>query len=309
MPWLQLILEIPRENIADIENALIKAGAVSVTLQEHIPPGELEKPILEPSLGETPLWDTSRLTGLFDASCNIAQVNWLLEQQITPLTKLRWEQLEDKDWEREWMDNYHPIQCAKKLWICPSWKTPPDPEATNLLLDPGLAFGTGTHPTTFLCLQWLANQSFKDKDIIDYGCGSGILGIAALLLGAKTVAGIDIDPQALTATHDNVIRNNLNKERFPVYLPSEFEKLHSISTDKINNTKQADLILANILAGPLVELAQTLIAHIRIGGIICLSGILAEQAKSVQQAYKNNIKFEAIAEQEGWVRLAGERYQ
>lgn len=309
MPWLQLIVETQRENITNIENALIKAGAVSVTFQEHIPLGEFEKPILEPGLGETPLWDSSRLTGLFDANCNTAQINWLLTQQLSPAPILRWEQLEDKDWEREWMDNYHPIQCADNLWICPSWKVPPDPKATNLLLDPGLAFGTGTHPTTFLCLQWLARQSFEHKNIIDYGCGSGILGIAALLLGAKTVAGIDIDPQALSATADNVTRNNLDSERFPVYLPSAFKKLHETSNYKIDDLNQADMVLANILAGPLVELAQTLIAHVRVGGVICLSGILAEQAKVVQQAYSDHIEFEVITDKEGWVRLAGSRYQ
>ena len=309
MPWLQLIVTTQREHITSIEDALIKAGAVSVTFQEHVPKGELEKPILEPGLGKTPLWDSSRLTGLFDASCNTTQINWLLAQHMSPLPNLRWEQLEDKDWEREWMDNYHPIQCADNLWICPSWKLPPDPKATNLLLDPGLAFGTGTHPTTFLCLQWLARQSFKNKKIIDYGCGSGILGIAALLLGAKMVTGIDIDPQALIATQDNVIRNNLDKERFPVYLPTAFIKLHDASSDKIDKPDQADMVLANILAGPIVELAQTLVAHVKIGGVICLSGILAEQAENVQQAYSDHIKFEVIADKEGWVRLAGLRYQ
>jgi ribosomal protein L11 methyltransferase len=309
MPWLQLIVETSRENITNIENCLLKAGAVSVTFQEHVPHGEQEKPILEPALGKTPLWDSSRLTGLFDAGCNIDRIGGLLAQQMSPPPEFRWEQLEDKDWEREWMDNYHPIQCAHNLWICPSWKTPPDPKATNLLLDPGLAFGTGTHPTTFLCLQWLANQNFEDKHIIDYGCGSGILGIAALLLGAKKVVGIDIDPQALTATHENVIRNNLDKTRFPVYLPRAFEKLPNTSTAKLENSNQADIVIANILAGPLVELTETLVAHVRVGGAICLSGILAEQAETVKQAYSDYIKFEVTAEKEEWVRLAGLRYR
>lgn len=309
MPWLQLIVETQREHIASLEDTLINAGAVSVTFQEHIPQGGVEKPILEPSLGETPLWDSSRLTGLFDASCNTAQINWLLEQQPAPTTNLRWEQLEDKDWEREWMDNYHPIKCADNLWICPSWKTPPSPEATNLLLDPGLAFGTGTHPTTFLCLQWLAKQSFDNKTIIDYGCGSGILGIAALLLGAQKVVGIDIDPQALLATHDNVTRNTLDKERFPVYLPDAFNAIHSTPINTQNDPSQVDIVLANILAGPLVELAHTLIAHTCVGGVICLSGILASQAESVQEAYSDHITFDAVTEKEGWIRLTGRRYQ
>ena len=308
MAWLQLFVNAQREHVADIENALIDAGAVSVTLQEHILQGEQEKPILEPSLGETPLWDNAQLTGLFNASCDTQQISWLLEQKISPIPTLRWEQLEDKDWEREWMENYHPIQCADKLWICPSWKTPPDPTATNLLLDPGLAFGTGTHPTTFLCMQWLADQSFAAKTIIDYGCGSGILGIAALLLGATKVLGIDIDPQALVATHDNVERNNLNKEQFPVYLPNAFKKLTS-TQDGNSDNERTDIVLANILAGPLVELSQVLIGHTKVGGTICLSGILAEQANSVKQAYEEHIKFDPVLEKEGWVRLTGQRYQ
>jgi len=309
MPWLQLIVETARANTTHVENCLIEAGAVSVTFQEHVPHGEQEKPILEPALGKTPLWDSSRLTGLFDASCDTDRVTNLLTQQMPTLPVFRWEQLEDRDWEREWMDNYHPIKCADNLWICPSWKTPPDPEATNLLLDPGLAFGTGTHPTTFLCLQWLASQNFEGKDIIDYGCGSGILGIAALLLGANKVAGIDIDPQALMATHENVLRNNIDKARFPVYLPSTFKNLPNTATAKLENTNQADIVVANILAGPLVKLTQTLVAHVRVGGAICLSGILAAQASTVQAAYSNYITFEVTTEKEGWVRLAGLRYQ
>ncbi len=308
MAWLQLFVNAQREHVSNIEDALLKVGAVSVTLQEHIPKGEQEKPILEPSLGETPLWDNAQLTGLFDANCDTQQISWILEQQISPTPILRWEQLEDKDWEREWMDNYHPIQCAENLWICPSWKTPPDPKATNLLLDPGLAFGTGTHPTTFLCMQWLADQSFDRKTIIDYGCGSGILGIAALLLGAASVSGIDIDPQALVATHDNVERNKLDKEQFPVYLPKAFKKLATVK-DTAAGSEQADIVLANILAGPLVELSQILIEHVKIGGAICLSGILAQQANNVQQAYEKHITFDPVSEKEGWVRLTGQRYQ
>jgi len=298
MPWLQLFAHSQRDQISSIEDALIEAGAVSVTLQEHIPQGAEEQAILEPDLGETPLWDHSRITGLFKADCDTKRITQALTGNLTPPPILRWEQLEDKDWEREWMDNYHPIQCSDKLWICPSWKLPPDPSATNLLLDPGLAFGTGTHPTTFLCMQWLAEQNIKDLDVVDYGCGSGILGIAALLLGAKKTTGIDIDPQALLATHDNVKRNGLSIELFPVYLPQQ-EQSSLIS---------ADLILANILAGPLVELADTLLAPLKINGKICLSGILANQADQVKEAYSHQITFEPVAQKEGWVRLSGFRH-
>jgi len=299
MPWLQLFVDTHRDQITVIEDALLQAGAASVTLQEHIPQGQQEQPILEPALGETPLWDHSRVTGLFDASCDTKQVIETLKKQVSPLPKTLWEQLEDKDWEREWMDNYHPIQCAEKLWICPSWQSPPDPDAVNLLLDPGLAFGTGTHPTTFLCMQWLAEQKINNVEVIDYGCGSGILGITALLLGAKKTTGIDIDPQALLASHDNVKRNGLKIEQFPVYLPQQ----------KPLKEGCADIMLANILAGPLVELSDTLISPLKVNGRICLSGILATQAKEVEKAYSNKITFAPIAEKDGWVRLSGHRYR
>ncbi|MGH1487610.1 MAG: 50S ribosomal protein L11 methyltransferase [Cellvibrionaceae bacterium] len=304
MPWLQLIADTQRSSAESIENALLKAGAASVTLQEHIPAGAKEDPILEPSLGETPLWDHARITGLFSADCNTEQINGVLSEALSTLStststltpNLRWEQLEDKDWEREWMDNYHPIQCGDSLWICPSWQSPPNPSATNVLLDPGLAFGTGTHPTTFLCMKWLATQNLNNKTVIDYGCGSGILGIASLLLGAKSAVGIDIDPQALIATQDNVLRNSLSVEQFPVYLPQENKTI-----------TPADLVLANILAGPLVELADTLLAHLSLNGKICLSGVLVEQADKVIEAYQEYIEFEPIQQKEEWVQLAGRR--
>jgi len=241
MTWLQLFVETDDKQAPALEDILLNAGAVSVTYQEHIPTGEVEKPILEPGLHETPLWNNTRVTGLFDAKINTDSVNGQLDQLNILNICYRWEQLEDKDWEREWMQNYQPIQCAENLWICPSWITPPQPAAINILLDPGLAFGTGTHPTTFLCMQWLASQSLHNNDVIDYGCGSGILGVAALLLGAKQATGIDIDPQALIATKDNLSRNHLNNHLFTVHLPADCPTL------------EVDLVLANILAGPLVD--------------------------------------------------------
>jgi len=266
-----------------------------VTFKEHIPAGQREQPILEPSLGEAPLWEHTRVVGLFDATVDTQQVDQYLAQQFpdTHSLVLQWEQLEDKDWEREWMKNYHPIQCADQLWICPSWIDPPAPNAVNLLLDPGLAFGTGTHPTTFLCLQWLAEQSLDGQSVVDYGCGSGILGVAALLLGATSATGIDIDPQALIATQDNVERNGLDSKRFPVYLPKDCPPLNT------------QLLLANILAGPLAELADKLVETLAPGGRICLSGILHHQADAVMRAYADHIIFDPIAQKEEWVRLTG----
>ncbi|MFT7387096.1 MAG: ribosomal protein L11 methyltransferase [Candidatus Endobugula sp.] len=295
MPWLQLFADTTSGDAPAIENALLNAGAASVTFKEHIPFGHQEKPILEPSLGETPLWDHTRVVGLFDAGINTDTILWLLSEQCSHHNSLdlRWEQLEDKDWEREWMKNYHPIQCADNLWICPSWLEPPAPNAINLLLDPGLAFGTGTHPTTFLCLQWLAGQQLDDQHVIDYGCGSGILGVAALLLGASSASGIDIDPQALIATQDNLQRNGLAANRFKVFLPKDRPLLST------------HILVANILAGPLVDLADDLISLLAPDGKICLSGILHHQVESVMQAYADQITFDPVTQKEEWVRLTG----
>ena len=289
MPWLQLKIATNRTDAYGLENALMAAGAASVTLEDNA-----DQPILEPALGETPLWDQVRITGLFEADINLTDtVTRAAAKYKKPLPAHAWEQLEDKDWEREWMSNYHPICCGKRLWICPSWLTPPEPDKVNILLDPGLAFGTGTHPTTFLCMQWIDAEPFTDKQVIDYGCGSGILGIAALKLGARQVIGVDIDPQALLATADNTLRNQLPAEAMPVYLPDD-APLNS-----------ADVILANILAGPLAELAPALNRLTRPGGRLCLSGILATQAEAVMHAYAPWFDFDPIAQKEEWVRITG----
>ena len=287
MPWLQLKITSNRDRAETLEDLLLAAGAASVTLEDNA-----DQPILEPALGETPLWDQVRLTGLFDASQNTEAVTGQLTQALDgELPTYRWEALDDKDWEREWMQHYRAIRCGQRLWICPSWQEPPEPDKVNLLLDPGLAFGTGTHPTTFLCLEWLDGQNLNGQNLVDYGCGSGILGIAALLLGAQRVLGVDIDPQALTATRDNARRNWLAPEAMPVFLPENCP------------ATQADTLLANILAGPLVELAPRLQQMTCPGGQICLSGILANQAEAVMASYRPWFDFDLPAEQDNWVRL------
>lgn len=288
MPWLQLHVNTDRTHAENLEDALLAAGAASVTLQDRA-----DQPILEPALGETPLWDDTLITGLFDASIDTKATTQVAAQAFgAELPLHRWELLEDKDWEREWMKSYQPIHCGHNLWICPSWIDTPDPQATNLMLDPGLAFGTGTHPTTFMCLQWLAEQApFNGETFVDYGCGSGILGIAALLLGGSHVTGTDIDPQALLATHDNADRNQIARDKFPVYLPPQCPEI------------QVDIMLANILAGPLAELAPNLNALTRSGGKLCLSGILETQAEAVMSAYRPWFDFQPIRQQEEWVCL------
>lgn len=284
MPWLELRIDSNREDAPALEAALLAVGALSVTLQDNA-----DQPIFEPALGETPLWQATRVTGLFEADVDTRRIEHRLRLPRPP----HWHVVEDKDWEREWMQHYHPIRCGERLWICPSWLAPPEPAAVNLLLDPGLAFGTGTHPTTFLCLGWLSEQNLTGVSVVDYGCGSGILGIASLLLGARDAVGVDIDHQALFASRDNAARNGIAPERFPVYFPAEAPAV------------EADVVLANILAGPLVELAPHLLKLLKPSGKLCLSGVLASQADTVQNAYRQVIDFDPIRQKDEWVCMSG----
>ncbi len=289
MPWLQLIINSDREDVASIESALASCNALSVTFEDNA-----DEPIFEPALGEAPLWTATRVTGLFEADIDTATtLDTILTHSSAKPGACRWHILEDKDWQREWMQYFKPIQCSDNFWICPSWCDAPNPKAVNLMLDPGLAFGTGTHPTTFQCLQWIAESNIRDKSVIDYGCGSGILGIAALLLGAETVFGTDIDPQALVATAENVRRNGLDAERFPVYFPDKCPQA------------PVDFVFANILAGPLVELAPKLIALVKPGGKICLSGILNTQKHAIVDAYAPTINIDGINEHDNWLCITG----
>ncbi|MFT5721648.1 MAG: ribosomal protein L11 methyltransferase [Motiliproteus sp.] len=300
MPWLQIKLETPPLLTEHYEDLLLEAGACAVTLEDAA-----DQPLFEPERGTTPLWDCTRLIGLFDAETDMAQVLELLRQahpQIapgTPFPAYKTELVEDKDWEREWMDNYHPMQFGQRLWVCPSSKPVPDPTAVNLMLDPGLAFGTGTHPTTALCLEWLEQQELEGKLLIDYGCGSGILGIAALLLGATRMIGIDIDPQALQASRDNAQRNNIDADRVELYYPPQLAREYP--------QLSADVLVANILAGPLVELAPTLQTLLKPGGKLALSGVLATQTEQLIEAYTPWFELETPVVSDDWVRLTGVR--
>ncbi|MGH1471048.1 MAG: 50S ribosomal protein L11 methyltransferase [Cellvibrionaceae bacterium] len=303
MPWLQLHIYSDGTSAENIEEALLEVGANAVTFQDSA-----DQPILEPALGETPLWNETKVTGLFDAEISTSEIYEDILNQIKAssnadtnngmIIRHKWEQLEDKDWIREWMESYHPIQCGEKLWICPSWKSPPDPKAVNVMLDPGLAFGTGTHPTTLLCLQWLAKQDVSSLTVADYGCGSGILGIAALLMGASCVNAVDIDPQALLATTENTKRNQIDEQAVKVFLPEQFND---------GSNKRHDVVFANILAGPVVELAPILTDLTKVGGKLCLSGILDSQANKVIATYEQSFEFEPISEQEHWIQLAATR--
>ncbi|MGP6472264.1 50S ribosomal protein L11 methyltransferase [Rahnella aceris] len=290
MPWIQLKINTTGNDAETLSDALIESGAVSVTFQDTH-----DNPVFEPLPGETLLWGDTDAIGLYDAETDMDEVIVMLENE--PLLGKGFVhkigQLEDKDWEREWMDNFHPMRFGERLWICPSWRDVPDPNAVNVMLDPGLAFGTGTHPTTAMCLQWLDSLDLTDKTVIDFGCGSGILAIAALKLGAKHVVGIDIDPQAIQASRDNAERNGVS-ERLSLYLPK----------DQPDNLS-ADVVVANILAGPLRELAPLISVLPVAGGHLGLSGVLASQAQSVADAYKDQFELDPVAEKEEWCRITG----
>ena len=257
--WQQIQMTVRAEHCAELEALLLEAGASSVTLMDAE-----DQPVFQREPGATPLWGTSTLTGLFPLEQNLKALLATLQfhPRILNRDSLQLEPLQEQVWERTWMDNFAPKQFGKRLWICPSWQSPPDPEAVNILLDPGLAFGTGSHATTALCLRWLEQANLRDKTVIDYGCGSGILAIAAALLGADKIHAVDNDPQAIAATVDNSLRNDLPLDKITAYLPEALPKL------------QADFLLANILAEPLHELADQFATLLKPEGKIVLSGIL-----------------------------------
>ena len=291
MPWLQLTLEATHSNSEQLSELLTQAGAAAVTMQDAH-----DDPIFEPPPGSTPLWKELLLTGLFEADADMDAVLKSIEQGFGSLPNYTLNPLEDKDWIREWMDNFKPMPFGERLWICPSWHKPPRPDAVNIMLDPGMAFGTGTHPTTSLCLKWLDQHFHQPVDVIDYGCGSGILGIAASLLGSQRVYAVDLDPQALIATQANAEKNQVQK-RIETLSVNEFNKKYP--------DLQCPLLLANILAAPLMELSSMLAAHVLPGGHIVLSGILAEQADKVASCYEKWFELDEIEQEGDWIRISG----
>lgn len=289
---IQASSEVPQKSSGAVEEAFLESGALSITLQDGA-----DQPILEPGVGETPLWDKCVIRALFAADVDTESISSNIVSAFPFISKPYWELVEDKDWTQEWKKHFKPMPCdTGKLWICPSWIAPPNPDAINLHLDPGLAFGTGSHPTTMLCLNWLETQPLNGKLVVDFGCGSGILGIAALLLGASKVLAIDNDPQALLASRDNAQRNGIEDEKLVLLLP-----------DQIPNDVYADFVVANILANPLIELAEKITGLVKASGALCLSGVLNHQASQVAAAYHGNFEFEPNNVQEDWVQLAGRK--
>ncbi len=292
MPWLQLTLEAGDLNAETLSDWFEQHGAVSVTLVDAA-----DQPLFEPDPGTTPLWSATRLTAMFDAGADPGSLSEQLAQTFGDMAakRLTHSLLEDQDWERVWLDQFKPMQFGEHLWVCPAGKVPPHGENPVIVdLDPGLAFGTGTHATTALCLEWLDAHPPRGQAVLDYGSGSGILAVAALKLGAAELWAVDIDEQALWSTRDNAARNTVEAG------------LHTLQPAALP-ARTFDLLLANILANPLIELATDLSARVRPGGDIVLSGILAEQADAVCSAYKPWFHLSDTVEKDGWVRLHGER--
>lgn len=291
--WQQIVCRTSRDYQAIISETMETAGAVSITYQDAG-----DQPVLEPLPGETPLWDDIVVTGLFNEASfhNIPATLFLLKNRPDwKIKELKTETIEDQDWERAWMNDFHPMKFGENLWIYPSWSEIPDDDSIKLLLDPGLAFGTGTHPTTALCLEWLDHNPPHNKTVVDYGCGSGILAIAAAKLGAQSIQATDIDEQALLATRDNMQRNHVDSNIITTCFPDALPK-HPV-----------DLLLANILSGPLVELSQTLLKLIKPSGYIVLSGILQKQTDDILTAYSPFLKDIQVKQQGDWIRISGQK--
>ncbi len=290
MPWLQISFDVPREQTETVSLNLELAGALSITLGDAG-----DEPQLEPGPGETPLWSEVTVTALFESDPDTQALVGQLARTLTAQgTTPRIERIEDQAWERVWLDTFKPTRFGQRLWVCPHGQTPDDPNAVVVALDPGLAFGTGHHATTALCLDWLDGAELTGKTVLDFGCGSGILAIAALKLGAACAIAVDHDPQALEATRDNAIANGF-ADRITIHPPEALPERH------------VDCVLANILAGPLITLAPRLTQLLRPQGDLVLSGILADQVESVRDAYLDRIDLAPTRLREDWALLCGRR--
>lgn len=290
MPWLQVKVDSDPEHAPAVEEALIGAGAVSVTFEDG---GDAA--ILEPGPGAMPLWTATRVTALFDDDTSRDTVAEALARLGDAEAHApTFEHLPDREWTRAWLDDWQPLRFGHHLWVAPLEARVDDPAATVVRLDPGLAFGTGTHATTALCLEWLEARVTPGATLLDYGCGSGILAIAALRLGAAAAHGIDLDPQALEASRANAATNGVAARL-------------TLAEGETPAAGPFDLVVANILAGPLIQVAGALAGQQRAGGRIALAGILAEQADDVIRAFDRAYELAVTAERDGWVLVSGAR--
>ena len=292
--WQEWVLETHSHHVELLEDWFFAQGALAVSLEDNA-----DEPLLEPGPGETPVWQNVKVTALFAGDVDLEPIRaeipdtLLAKNSRSDITTLR-----DRAWERVWMDDFSPIQMGPRLWICPSWSEPPDASAINVYLDPGLAFGTGTHATTAMCLAALDDAVEGGERVVDYGCGSGILAIAALRLGASSALGVDNDPQALTASRDNAQRNQIEASSLDILFPE------SPGIDAwVGNS---DLVVANILAGPLLTLADELIGLMTPGAKLLLTGILTEQAPELIERYAR-VNLQVSDTRDGWVLMSGQR--
>ena len=289
MPWHQISVITSEDLAPRLADLFDKLGAVSVTYMDAE-----DEPVYEPAIGETKIWTNTEVIALYELDTEPTLIKARFNALFKPEQLLNWQDeiVLDQEWERAWMEFYHPMKFAGKLWVCPTGQEQHESGTVCLTLDPGLAFGTGTHPTTALCLEWLSSHGLTGKTVIDYGCGSGILAVAAVLLGAKEAHAVDIDPQAITATQSNALKNQV-QDKITCYLPEQFTPF------------QADVVLANILAKPLIDMAEQICNLLASGSRLVLSGILQEQAEPVLNAYQHHITFNTPVQQEDWIRLEG----
>jgi len=297
MDWRQFAMDLETLNPDAVEEIFARHGANSITLTDAS-----DRPVLEPAPGETPLWRDTRITGLFspDADLGALRTDLLQSLSIGDLPENEVSVLADRAWEHEWRRDVGPMQFGSRLWICPGDSSVDDDVAVVLKLDPGLAFGTGTHASTALCLDWLDGLNLHGLTVLDYGCGSGVLAIAALLLGSDSAIAMDIDPQAVIVTQNNATRNNVDEQLTVVGCANEIDGTF-------------DVVVANILANPLIELAAPIAGRVNGGCVLALSGILSEQVDQVIEAYRPWIEFdEPVSRQQDaqtWARLTGRRIE
>ncbi len=291
MTWQQISVITDAQTAPLMADWFESLGAVSVTYLDAE-----DEAVYEPAIGETKIWKQTQVVALYELNVDPDVIKSKLLEQWEPHQYHGWQagQLQDQAWERAWMEHYRPMKFADRLWVCPSGQAQSEPGTVCLTLDPGLAFGTGTHPTTALCLEWLSGHDLSGKTVVDYGCGSGILAIAAVLLGARAAYAVDIDPQALTATEDNARKNSV-QDKITCYFPAQLPPI------------PADLVFANILAKPLIELKKQITSLVASNGQLVLSGILREQGDDVMAAYQPDLHFAPPIQREDWLCLAGKR--
>lgn len=284
MNYQEITVKCDRQNVDHLTEILENLDALAITLKDAA-----DQPIFSSGVEEVDLWDEILISALFGEETDMQPIIEAIQPHPYHINIIP-----DQPWEDTWKKDFQRQSYQDRLWIYPSWDVPEQRAPHSLVLDPGLAFGTGKHATTHLCLQWLAETIQAQNTVIDFGCGSGILAIAALKLGAKSVVAVDIDPQAIESTQANAAQNQIGSE-LKIYLPDQVP------------TVQADIVIANILANPLIELSTTLASLVKNNGLIALSGILSDQAERIIQAYAPWFRFQTIRQQDEWVLLIGEK--